>query len=422
MLLPYFEIVIALAENFPYMVALTVCVAAVARKGARPYVLFAPVAVIIAIIACVVAEGHTWNPTGKVSLRSAIEAYIQTGEGDLHQILETDQYAPVFGKEELSRFLKTWLPGVLAHNTGSDNEADVPVAYNKGDDWFEATLGEPMIYTGAIYAPGGNDDLVEAQRKKMRYVLDSTDVQPGDQVLDIGCGWGRLLEWYADHGAYATGVTLSSDQAAYGRKLNKRHGDKVKIVLENFMTVDLPKKGYKVISSLEMAEHVGIRNYQPFLQKVYEFLADDGTLYFQVAGLRRGYGEYFALEELVWGLFMDEHVFPGAEASCPLGWVITQLERAGFEVQRAQNLGWHYSQTLAHWLDVWESKEASITKVYGAMAFRRWKVFLKWSVRIARRGGSTVFMIVANKAGFEKARIETQDRLVKQLNFDTIRM
>jgi cyclopropane fatty-acyl-phospholipid synthase-like methyltransferase len=119
---------------------------------------------------------------------------------------------------------------------------------------------------------------------------------------------------------------------------------------------------------------------------------------------------------------MDEHVFPGAEASCPLGWVITQLERAGFEVQRAQNLGWHYSQTLAHWLDVWESKEASITKVYGAMAFRRWKVFLKWSVRIARRGGSTVFMIVANKAGFEKARIETQDRLVKQLNFDTIRM
>merc|ERR1719199_2155851 len=199
----------------------------------------------------------------------------------------------------------------------------------------------------------------------MRYVLDSTDVQPGDQVLDIGCGWGRLLEWYADHGAYATGVTLSSDQAAYGRKLNKRHGDKVKIVLENFMTVDLPKKGYNVISSLEMAEHVGIRNYQPFLQKVYDLLADDGTLYFQVAGLRRGYGEYFALEELVWGLFMDEHVFPGAEASCPLGWVITQLERAGFEVQRAQNLGWHYSQTLAHWLDVWESKEASITRVHG---------------------------------------------------------
>jgi cyclopropane fatty-acyl-phospholipid synthase-like methyltransferase len=426
MLLPYFEIVISLAENLPYIIALTVGTLAVAQKKYRCCVLLTPLLVIAGIIACVVLESRykiaaDWASyeAAKPSLRSALEGYITTGKGDLNSILENDAFDPIFGPEELQRFLKTWLPGVLSHNKGSDNEMDVPVAYNKGDDWFEATLGEPMIYTGAIYRPGMNDSITKAQNNKLRYILDSMDVQKGDNVLDIGCGWGRLLQWYADHGAKATGITLSTDQKAYGERLNKKHGANVQIKLENFMTVDLPKKGFKAISSVEMAEHVGIRHYTSFLRKVHELLADDGTLYFQVAGLRRGYGTYHAIEELVWGLFMDEHVFPGAEASCPAGWVTTQLERAGFEVQRMQNLGWHYSQTLAHWLVEWDKKEKSITATYGAMAFRRWRVFLAWSVRIARRGGSSVFFIVATKAGQEKARIAAQDRLVKQLDFDS---
>jgi len=141
-------------------------------------------------------------------------------------------------------------------------------------------------------------------------------------------------------------------------------------------------------------------------------LADDGTFYLQVAGLPRGYGEgYNHYEDLIWGLFMDEHVFPGADASCPMGWVITHLERAGFEVQASHNLGNHYSQTLFHWLKVWESKEKEIVKAYGDRSFRRWRVFLAWSVRIARRGGSTVQFITATKSGQEKARIAAQNRL-----------
>jgi len=75
-----------------------------------------------------------------------------------------------------------------------------------------------------------------------------------------------------------------------------------------------------------------------------------------------GYGQYNPFEEHIWGLFMDEHVFPGADASCPMGWVVTHLEKAGFEVQRAQNLGWHYSQTLASWLQVWTEKKALVVR------------------------------------------------------------
>merc|ERR1719191_2406812 len=85
------------------------------------------------------------------SRREALETYIYTGKGDAHEIIEGDKYPPVFGYWELRRLVLTLLPMALTHNVDTHNEADVPVAYNKGDDWFGATLGDPMVYTSAIY-------------------------------------------------------------------------------------------------------------------------------------------------------------------------------------------------------------------------------------------------------------------------------
>jgi len=270
-----------------------------------------------------------------------------------------------------------------------------------------------MVYTSGIYK-NGNETLMQAQKHKMNYVAHAIDVKKGDKVLDIGCGWGRLLQHLTDNfGVEATGITLSSEQKKYGEALNKDNG--AKIYLQDAMKLSertdiVPPGGFDAITSLEMAEHVGIKRYQEFLSKVHAMLKDDGVLYFQVAGLRRKW-QY---EDLVWGLFMGEHVFPGADASCPMGWVTTHLERAGFEVQRVQNLGSHYSKTLAHWLQEWRLSKDSIAAKYGEQAWRRWEVFLAWSVRIARQGSSTVFMITATKQGQEKPRIRSQARLVPQ--------
>eukprot|EP00438_Fugacium_kawagutii_P013975 Skav200726 [mRNA] locus=scaffold274:3260:6241:+ [translate_table: standard] len=77
----------------------------------------------------------------------------------------------------------------------------------------------------------------------------------------------------------------------------------------------------------------------------------------------------------------------------------------------AHVLGYHYSQTLAHWLENWEASKDKIVKAYGERSWRRWRVFLAWSVRISRRGGSTVQWITATKSGQEPARIAAQNRL-----------
>lgn len=417
MLLPIYEMVIFIAERMPQLIAVVLVLVLVVRKPLRKWVVLLPLLTFVSLLFLVLFE--SWSLARKEgydmsqpSLREALEDYINTGKGDMLDILENKKNPPVFGRVEFGRYLGNWFTGSIFHDTHQDAEY-LPEAYNKGDDWFEATLGEPMVYTGAIYT-GPNETMWSAQAKKLDFIAHALGVKSGDQALEVGCGWGRLSNHLASKGANVTGITMSSDQQAYGQRMTQKLGNtkNVHIVLENFFDYTAPPKHFNVISSVEMAEHVGIKNYHTFLRKVHQLLADDGTFYLQVAGLPRGYGEgYNHYEDLIWGLFMDQHVFPGADASTPMGWVVTKLEQAGFEVQSVHNLGAHYSKTLHHWQRLWESKKDSVVKVYGERSWRRWRVFLAWSVRIARRGGSTVQLIAATKSGNEHARIAAQDRL-----------
>jgi cyclopropane fatty-acyl-phospholipid synthase-like methyltransferase len=364
------------------------------------------------------------------SVRSKLEEYIETGEGGTPQeILSSRKYAPTLGYHELHRYVGTLFFEMASHTKAQDH-ANVHEGYNKGHDWFEATLGEPMFYSSGFYLEQYGDtdeplehgnpdkfgpykeDLEIAQLRKMEYIVNSLGVKPGMKALDIGSGWGRFAEYLAQKGADVTGVAVAHDLVKYARRLNKHHGDKVRFLAKNFYDdLGLPAKSFDVISAVEMSEHAGVANFNAFLKKVHYLLKDDGTFYIQCSGLQRGYAKgYNNYNELVWGLFMEQHVFPGADSSTPLGWITEHLERAGFEVQSAVNMGISYSRTLHAWQVTWESKKDEIIKIYGEKAWRRWHVFISWCV-VMRSGGSTVNFITATKAGNFKARYEAQYRL-----------
>ena len=152
---------------------------------------------------------------------------------------------------------------------------------------------------------------------------------------------------------------------------------------------DEPAGRFTKISSLEQAEHIGVRRYQSFMKKIYNLLDDDGTFVLQVAGLRPSW-QY---EDLVWGLFMNKYIFPGADASCSLGWVINQVEAAGFEVKSIDVLGVHYSATIWRWYQNWLQHDADCREKYGEKLNRVWKYFLASSTIVAREGGSSVFQV-----------------------------
>ena len=150
---------------------------------------------------------------------------------------------------------------------------------------------------------------------------------------------------------------------------------------------------YDKITCLEMAEHVGIKYFQTFLLQVKDMLKDDGVFYLQIAGLRTSW----QFEDLIWGIFMNKFVFPGADASMPLAWVIGQCESAGFEVRMSETIGVHYSATIKRWYDNWVANKEYVIKEYGENYYRRWEWFLAWSTIIPENGSATCYQIVLTK-------------------------
>lgn len=95
---------------------------------------------------------------------------------------------------------------------------------------------------------------------------------------------------------------------------------------------------------------------------------------------------------------MAKYIFPGADASCPLGWIVTELERAGFEIHSSETIGVHYSLTINRWYDNWmkPANQKAMIEKYGRIV-RIWNIFLAWSTIIARQGNSTCTQLVCHK-------------------------
>jgi cyclopropane fatty-acyl-phospholipid synthase-like methyltransferase len=339
---------------------------------------------------------------GKVPMATLIEDYIHQRldiEGDFRTFIRERQqvvdYKPV---AEHFKFLFTrFLPEVIIHSQAQD----VRIArehYDRGNDFFGWFLGPRMIYTSAFFT-SPNQTLEDAQDQKMHLVAKKLQLQKGERYLDIGCGWGTLVATAAkEYGVDATGITIAEKGAAYATEQIARMGvsDRARILTLDYR--DIPPGPYDKISCLEMAEHVGMKNFQSFMEQIYGMMTDDGLFYLQIAGLRAKKGTLgFHFEDLVWGLFMNKYIFPGADASMPLSFVVSHMESAGFEIHSVENVGIHYSLTISHWYDNWMANRADVVKTYGEWWFRLWQMFLGWSVEIAAQGSSTCFQIVANK-------------------------
>ena len=289
-------------------------------------------------------------------------------------------------------FLLQLIPELLTHSRVQDT-SQVREHYDRGNDFYHSFLGETMIYTSGIFNDF-EETLEQAQVNKLDLVMNKIHLKKGEKLLDIGCGWGTLTVHAASkYGADVTGVTLAKEQTEWANDKIKKAGvtKNARILCMDYR--DIPKAKYNKITCLEMAEHVGVKLFQSFMRQVYDMLEDDGVFYLQIAGLRRS----FQYEDLVWGLFMGKYVFPGADASCPLAWVIHQAEGAGFEVHGVETIGIHYSATIKRWYDNWQKNKDYIINKYGVHWFRKWSWFLAWSTIVAEQGSATCYQIVLHK-------------------------
>ncbi|KFG82040.1 cyclopropane-fatty-acyl-phospholipid synthase [Metarhizium anisopliae] len=303
-------------------------------------------------------------------------------------------------------FLLGMIPELIMH-TRSQDEEQVRDHYDRGDDFYGWFLGPRMIYTSGIISDIEKEEtLEELQDNKLAIVCEKIGLQSGERMLDIGCGWGTLARFASEnYGAQVTGVTLGRNQTAWGNSAMRKVGiteAQSKILCMDYRDIPVPEGGYNKITCLEMAEHVGVRHFSSFLNQVYDMLDDDGVFFLQIAGLRKPW-QY---EDLIWGLFMNKYIFPGADASTPLGWVVDKLEGAGFEIKGIDTIGVHYSATLWRWYRNWMANREKVEAKYGKRWFRIWEYFLAYSTIASRQGTATCFQITLVKNINSTHRVE----------------
>lgn len=333
----------------------------------------------------------------KIPMETFYEAYFAGDldiKGDIFKFLRTRQDFVKFNLTagHLKWAVTHFIPEVAIHSKKQDTRI-VREHYDRGNDFFGWFLGERMVYTAGFFSKPG-ESLEQAQDNKLNMICQKLQIEPGDTFLDIGCGWGTLARHAAkSYGAIATGVTLSKNQTEYGNQKIADEGLKGKAEILCLDYRDIPKKKFNKISSIEMVEHVGVKNLQSFYDQVYDLLADDGMFLLQWAGLR----SIRKPEDLIWGLFMNRHVFPGADASLPPFAMLKTMHKSQFEVHSMENVTIHYSLTLNRWHDNWISNRAAITQAYGDRWYRMWNFFLAWSTIIAEQGNAACFQTVLNK-------------------------
>ncbi len=251
--------------------------------------------------------------------------------------------------------------------------------YDVGNDFFALFLDASMTYSCAVFSRGAAT-LEEAQVAKRELICTKLGLQPGERVLDVGCGWGAFAVHAAvEHGVEVVGITLSEPQARAARERAAAAGvgDRVDIrVMDYRLIEDGP---FDAIASIGMVEHVGSVQIDDYAARLAALLRPGGRLLNHgIARLRHTDAEA--------GPFSERYVFPDA-APLHLSRIAFALERAGLEIHHVEDFRHDYVRTLDEWIARLDARLDDAVRLAGEERVRVWRLYL----RGARNGFATGF-------------------------------
>ena len=274
------------------------------------------------------------------------------------------------------------------------NRSNIAHHYDVSNAFYRMWLDERMVYSCAYFRTP-DDSLDTAQAQKLDHICRKLRLAKGERFLDIGCGWGALIFWAAEHyGVQATGITLSQNQLEHvkGQIAARGLADRVRVELRDYQ--DLPDvEAFDKIASVGMFEHVGPRNYDRYFGKIRRILAPGGFV------LNHGITQNgLAQRSLGSGIgdFVEEYVFPGGELA-HVSRVIEGLAAQGLEVVDGEALREHYAKTLWHWVDRLEASADAARREIGEEKFRVWRIYMAGSAHAFDRGWLSLWQLLAGK-------------------------
>jgi cyclopropane-fatty-acyl-phospholipid synthase len=272
-----------------------------------------------------------------------------------------------------------------------DREA-IAFHYDVSNDFYALFLDRRMVYTCAYYRrPDG--DLDQAQEDKLDLVCRKLRLQPGERLLDIGCGWGSLVLWAAErYGVEAHGVTLSARQVEWAQAAIRRAGLEGRARVELLDYRDLPCGAvYDKIAAVGVIEHVGIARYPAYFARVHELLAPGGLF------LNHGITHEKHWRRSSQTDFLERYVFPNGELD-NVSHILDVLERARFEILDVEGLRAHYARTTRQWVERLQANAPRARALVGERIYRTWIAYLAASSVGFTDGSLGLYQVVAAPA------------------------
>jgi cyclopropane-fatty-acyl-phospholipid synthase len=262
--------------------------------------------------------------------------------------------------------------------------------YDRGNEFFRLWLDDQMVYTCA-YFPSPGLSLEEAQIAKMDYVCRKLRIQPGERVLEAGCGWGALARHMAlRYGARVTACNVSVEQIRYARERAAEQGleGRVSFVEDDFRSV---AGTYDVFVSVGMLEHVGASHYRSLGRVIHDRLDPRhgrGLLHF--IGRNRSQALNY---------WIRKRIFPNVYSPTLSEVFQRVLEPWDFSVLDVENLRLHYAETLAHWLQRFEKTRGAAAAMFDEPFLRTWRLYLSGSQAAFAAGSLQLFQVVFARGG-----------------------
>lgn len=286
-------------------------------------------------------------------------------DGNLEQVIETifEQKESFLNQSKaLTKLVK------VKSNNAKESKENAAHHYDLGNDFYSLWLDETMNYSCAYYKTP-DDTLHQAQINKIHHILKKLSLQPGQNLLDIGCGWGHLIIEAAKHyDVHALGITLSEEQykKAQERIEAENLQDRVEVKLVDYRELINDKITFDRIVSVGMLEHVGHENIPTFMEHTNKLLTNGGVaLLHCITGLI----------EVEGNAFLTKYIFPGG-AIPSIRELIDGMSQNDLRVIDVESLRRHYNLTLRDWIHNFEDNLDAVREQFDERFIRMWRLYL----------------------------------------------
>ena len=305
--------------------------------------------------------------------------FAKTNVADVNHGFDTEKSGDMIGRSEKDR----------------NNKDYIQFHYDVGNDFYKLFLDEEMQYTCG-YFTNWNNSLAQAQQDKLDMICRKLRLEPGERMLDIGCGWGGLICHAAkNYGVKAHGVTLSQEQHDFAKAKIERLGltDQVSVEICDYAD---HQGTYDKISSIGMSEHIGAANYPRYFNKINSMLRDRGIMLNHAIARRAKSSKRAAAKIRPERKFILKYIFPGSELT-PVGTTTDQMENSGFEVHDVESWREHYAHTTRFWCQRLSANKEEAIRLVGKERYNLWVAYLAGASGGFTAGSIKLFQVVATK-------------------------